>query len=580
MNMSEDVAGATVQLTMKAAETGAHLLEKSMDLIAKLLQMIANKKAEKQAKSPVKSTDLTDIKPGTVSMKSLVKSCRASGDGVCTSEQSVTKEDVKYIAKKAREYGIPVSFTGSKCKDNLYANVRKSDAEIFKNICTEMMKNKIEERPQELGNFKVQDWEIPFLTAELNQHDLSAMFGKTKDGEAFCLYEKSDEKAIHIAREHFVQKCAEIEKEIEISKDENGYFTIKNNFSGDAVTFQDIPSRSELSDRIQAEFGYHSGKADIVCAKFGQEMLSGTKKAEYFSNDPQKEFTKIDANIELKGENILTKPYPCWRLTPKTDGIPKIVFQSEEGAFCALNPEKMTRKKMSEKLKNELHIDDENTVNALVDKAVRVNEYYQKQNQKYFSVQREFAMEQDENGEITLKDFRSGQEKSLQTIAITADIRRTDKYHFTVKSKDFPELYLSFSKKKSSLQQLKELYQGQGVPEETAHQMANETFRNAQAQSAEQVLTIEEIKLKAESAVLLTVRFGTDTKEFDISDRGKALTEIGDYFHVSQICAKSLMELAEEKIHDVHQDIKIHGIPPVIPEQKNPIPPPPSRGAR
>jgi hypothetical protein len=28
-------------------------------------------------------------------------------------------------------------------------------------------------------------------------------------------------------------------------------------------------------------------------------MLSGTKKAEYFSNDPQKEFTKIDANIEL-----------------------------------------------------------------------------------------------------------------------------------------------------------------------------------------------------------------------------------------------------------------------------------------
>jgi hypothetical protein len=58
-------------------------------------------------------------------------------------------------------------------------------------------------------------------------------------------------------------------------------------------------------------------------------------------------------------------------------------------------------------------------------------------------VQREFAMEQGENGEITLKDFRSGQEKSLQTIAITADIRRTDKYHFTVKSGDSPELYLS-----------------------------------------------------------------------------------------------------------------------------------------
>jgi hypothetical protein len=190
--MSEDVAGATVQLTMKAAETGAHLLEKSMDLIAKLLQILANKKAEKQAKSPVKSTDLTDVKPGAVSVKSMLKSCRANGDAVCSSEQGLTKEDVKFITKKAREYGIPVSFTGTKGKDNLYANVRKSDAEIFKNICTEMMKNKIEERPQELGNFKVQEWEITFITAELNQHDLSAMFGKTKDGfltERFFIYD-------------------------------------------------------------------------------------------------------------------------------------------------------------------------------------------------------------------------------------------------------------------------------------------------------------------------------------------------------------------------------------------------------
>jgi hypothetical protein len=136
--------------------------------------------------------------------------------------------------------------------------------------------------------------------------------------------------------------------------------------------------------------------------------------------------------------------------------------------------------------------------------------------------------------------------------------------------------------------------------------MASVTFRNAQAQSAEQVLTIEEIKMKApsagqeESAALLTVRFGTDSKEFDISDREKALEEIGEYFHVSRTCAESLLELAEEKISEAHTsdtDTMVHDIlpeppkneaanptpidvPPIIPEHENPIPPPPSRGAR
>ena len=130
----------------------------------------------------------------------------------------------------AKKYGIPIAFTSDKHKENNYANVRTSDLQIFQKMCTDLMKDKLAERPQELGNFKVKDWEISFITSELNNYDLSAQFGATKDGEKFCLYEKSDEKAIMIARNEFVKKCDELNTNMTVTKNEN-FFVIQDKYS-------------------------------------------------------------------------------------------------------------------------------------------------------------------------------------------------------------------------------------------------------------------------------------------------------------------------------------------------------------
>lgn len=228
MSMSDEVAGATIQVSMHAAEKVVDIAGKTindlMDTIAKLLQALAaHRSGNTSGKDKVQKTDLTDIKSGAVKIKGLIANARKNGDSIATSDHGLTAEDKKYITKKAKEYGIPVAFTGDKGKDNLYATVRKNDLPILERICTDMMKDKPAQRPQELGNFKVQEWEIPFITSELNKHDLSAQFGKTENGEHFCLYEKADEKAILIARGEFVRKSEEIKKELMMGKDENGY---------------------------------------------------------------------------------------------------------------------------------------------------------------------------------------------------------------------------------------------------------------------------------------------------------------------------------------------------------------------
>lgn len=590
MSMSDEVAGATLQVSMHAAEKAVDIAGKTindiMDAITKLLQALMAKRngSDRSGKDKVTKTDLTDIKPGAVKIKDLIANARNNGDSIAASDHGLTVADKKYIAKKAKEYGIPVAFTGGKGKDNLYANVRKSDLPVFERICTDMMKDKLAQRPQELGNFKVQEWEVPFLTSELNKHDLSAQFGRTESGEHFCLYEKADEKAILIARSEFVRKSEEINKELSMDKDENGYLTIKDLRSGKEISFEAnaIPSREELSQQMQEQFGFDKNKADIACAKFGEEHLQDADKRKFFSSDPQQAFSKVDTNINLEGESILVKPYTCWRVTPKQDNVPRLVFQDPEGKFAVLNPEKQTKKAMCAILREQLGITDKGTLDALVDKAAKVTDHYIRQNEENFThdytfEKKDFLTDRPEEMDGMLRTDEHGNTftKKLPVSSISNSIERIGKDSFAVDSSlkieetdqngethsilDNRKLVLSFSDKKNAVTELTKMYREQGVPEHIAQPMAQDVFRKAQAQSAEKVLHIAEIRAKtptdptaadAPAEIHMTVRSGSKTEEIDITDPEKAIAEVSEKFNVGEVDAAVLLDRAVEEIND------------------------------
>lgn len=253
MNMSDDLTSSTMQLSTQVGEAGMHAVEKTMDIIGKLLQALQK---TYEAGKKVRSTDLTDIKSGEVSSKEHRKYAKKNGISLTTSENAFTKEDMKFMKNKAKKFGIPIAFVNEKGKDNVYVQLRTSDVPIFKNMCTELMKEKLAAMPQELGNFKVNQWEIPFITNELNKHDLAAQFGVTRDGQHMCIYDKSDEKAIMIARQEFVRKCNEINKTLSFDRDEHGNYTIKELNSGKEISFDETMSRSELYENVKNQFGF------------------------------------------------------------------------------------------------------------------------------------------------------------------------------------------------------------------------------------------------------------------------------------------------------------------------------------
>ena len=579
MNMSDDVSSAVVGISSQIAQKGVdsltHVGDKVVDAIAKLLQAMSSKERGYGSKSKeVTSSDMTDIEPGRVGIKELLTNARKTGDSVVTTD-GYSKTDMAIISKKANEYGIPVAFTSGDGKDSITAHVRGSDKAIFEQICTANMRDKIAVRPQELDNFKVEKWEIEGIHRELCRHDLTANWGKTKDGEYFCLFEKADKKAVLMAKCEFNRKCGEVESDLIINKgEEYGMFTLKDEKSGKEISFSDIPGRSELAGMLHDEFGYDENKANIACGKFGETQLDGDNKRKFFSDSPRNEFGDIQAHVELKGENILVKDYDCLRLTPKADGVPCIVFKDEHNNFAVLRPEKMTRAEMSAVIRESLNLSeqDEKTVTALAEKADKLGDYYAKQGAENFTI---------------TKNAVIGDVMDDKSIEFTSGIERLDKNRFKVDTTvaireykglnvgDVPSgdddkilkttLVLSFSNKKSALAELQQMYEAQGVPADVARKSAKEVFTKAQAQSAEKIMQIEEIKTAKQSAEVhgaansvaddsvMTVRYGNRSEDINIGEREATLAEIGDKFGVSEEEAGTLFDKAQEKNNDIQE---------------------------
>ncbi len=577
--MSEDVTAVSMQVSEKAAEAALSAFKSVLDSVGRLFRELlgmehdrararAQIKAAKGAQAPektkppnVSATNLTGIKPGEVSLKDLAENARNTGEALSVAQNGFSQEDRKAIARTAKKYGIPVAFSNTKGKNNLYANVRSGDLPIFKQICTECIKEKIAVQPETLSNFKVQPWEVPHLTAMLKAHDLPAVFVETKAGDQYCLHDVKHQDAVRIVREEFVAKCKEIEKQFSFDKDENGFYTLKDMHSGREVSFDEIPDKATVSAQIQSQFGYDPVKADLAAAKFGEEALKGKQKVRYFSNSAQNEFYRIEGNVTLEGESLHAKPFGCWYVQPKKDEKPRVVFRDQSGKYAVLEPQNMTRAKMRSLLTEQLGITDRRTLDALTDKADRVTDFYARQDTILLTAEKTFQMEDFEPDKIIEHKYTgaSGMEyttKQKPLDSVENRIQRTGKDSFTLntvfrsteitdKGESIPheqteKLDFTLSDKKRTLHFLSAMYMDAGMNEADAKSMAKEVYSKAEAQSPETVLRIEEVRQNS-----MTIAYGKASVVLSTADRQEAAEKIAG-LGVSAQAAETLVEKAQE----------------------------------
>lgn len=555
----DEVTSATISVAAKSADIAI----KSVDLIFKLLQALARtsetklrleeakeaRKARKQA--TVTSKDITkaiSLKGGEVDLKNLLKNAKYNHDTVIPISDGLTDSDKKFINTQAKKFDVAIAFDK---KDGLfYPIIKGQDKEVYKHICTDLIKNKLANNAtKEYTNIALQDWEVPFTSELLNKYNISAQFGQTAEGHHFCLYQTADDAIVKLARNEFKRMHDEV-KAIDISENED--FFIVQDKNGHSVKFvkTDLPDSDNVTESIQKEFNFDETKSKLLSARFGENYLSGEEKEKFFSNDIKSKFSSIKTDCVLEGESVLVKPFDCLRVKPKTDDIPKIVFTDEKQNFVVLHPERMNNKTMSSLIEKELGIKDDRIKNALVDKARAVSSYYDNlENNRNYS----YDILKSESKTSPYKVENNIERNDKDTFTVSSSFHSYDDKNNISTSKP---LTLSFSNKTEAISELKSLYMKQGIDEYSASHMAKECVKRAESQSADSIVQLESVKaekffgsdISSIKSADIELAMGDKKKIVSLSDEAKAKKDIMESFGVDEETAEATLETATREM--------------------------------
>ena len=165
--------------------------EKTLSILLELLKFLReqHEKSRRNKSASESKSEAEPLKGGTVAQADLMKEAHRKNYSVAA-QDGIAKADMKLITAKAKQYGIPVAFIGKDEKDNIRASFRDGDKAIFTQIMTDIVKEKLRERPNELATFQLDKANIQSFQLLMQKHDLTANFIEDKNGGCFCVHEE------------------------------------------------------------------------------------------------------------------------------------------------------------------------------------------------------------------------------------------------------------------------------------------------------------------------------------------------------------------------------------------------------
>ena len=268
------------QLAARGAQSDRIDINENVRKHNKLLQQL--KSQFDAASTDIEWVNNNDIGRGQVSTLKLQEYCNKNNENMEKFDYGITNYDAVRLIHKAKKNNIPIAYLRYKDKNTIYVNVRQRDMPLFKQLVSELIKDKRETIPHKLSNFVCKEWEIPFINAELKKYDLSALFERQEKGVFLALFDKKDEKAIIMARSEFVRKAQELEKTLKVYKGYDKDYRIVDSNSTTALVFDDdeVSDWKIISDAMRSRFGYDENKANIAVQKIRHEIKNNTLRAE------------------------------------------------------------------------------------------------------------------------------------------------------------------------------------------------------------------------------------------------------------------------------------------------------------
>ena len=559
----ESEIGAMVNVSEKSAKIIA-------DIIRTLYLFLQKKKNE------IKNRP-TELKNGIISQNKLMDYAHKNHEKVIT-QDGISKKDIPDISKKAKEYGIAVAVTGKNDSQNIKITILESDKAVFEQIMTDILKERLQQNPNELVSFKVKPWEVEPLNAMFDKNGLSAYCVKDGNGDIHFVYDKDNKRAFDIAKNEFRKVHKEVSEGLEI-KAEDDFTIIKDVQSGREISFDEVLTKDEITQMLQENFGYDEIKASLAANKYASG-LSPEEQSIFLNDNPIYAADSIEHSIKIEDESILLNDLNFIHVKLKDDGVDCIVIMDNEGKALTITPD-MDNTQINNLINTHLDITDNDTVEAIIDKVNTIKDVYQKDNK------------------VNLSETIS----SRNGVNLgTCEIERLNRNQFEVNFKGNKHVY-SFSDKKNVIESLRKEFYKAGQTEEASLKSARNVYKKAKAQSAVKFVR-EEPQVKTESVQnseirqpyrierqvggTFTVSNGEHTEKYDLKFKNNAVQKMQDDFGMSKGKAERIFSKAQKQNGVENEAKKNTGKQTKTagaktpgakkPEVKTPKPKPPKRG--
>lgn len=375
--IGDDLAGQSVSMAQKGAEIALEIAR----LLKSMYDTHRDRIREQQYHNGDISWDGAKIGSGEVKLSKLEKS------GNISMQTNISSVDMKVISDKAKEYGIPVAFTGKSGNNSVTVAFREKDKALFQGVMQDVMQNKLAQKPNDYLTFTIKPSEAETLSEMLKAHDIPADFVTTSKGDIQCMYEVKNAAAVKIIKDDFKELHKNVAENLNIAPDPEGRkVTFSDKSLDKSFTISSLPTKEKLARAFEQQLGYSRSQA-LEAAKKYESTLSGDR-LKYFRTDTRQasQLNHFERNITSPDDSLLVKPYTFTRASFTADNVNRFLITDGEKA-AALIPEKMSRAEMEDIVKIKLGVTDNETIKAIVDKAEKIDAYSKIQDLKKEAVQ-------------------------------------------------------------------------------------------------------------------------------------------------------------------------------------------------
>lgn len=367
----EETVGLVTTSAQKSIEITAELIKMLAPLVPKLLKGALS--ATKAIEEKVSEHSLNAV--GNVGLKNLIGIANESGSMI-QSNGNILSEDANKFTEKAKKYGIPISVVGD--GEKVTVDYLERDTSIIKQIESEILAERMQERPQEFKQFKISEENISAMKSEFEKNGVECQFISGANGKIYCTYPAKDTEKVDLIKQDFKSACDRISHDFK-AYPENGKLIIEDAKHQEAIEFSDRLTQSNVQKFCMEQFGYSETEANLAARKLYDDIVPVQNKLmmekltaeKYLADTNQLDSVKaLKTNIRYESDSILLRDVEFSAVNFNGEHTHISIMNGDKS--IGLTPAEMTREEMKNICVTELGMGVEQA-NEAVEKAVKID---------------------------------------------------------------------------------------------------------------------------------------------------------------------------------------------------------------